>query len=119
MTPDPGRPHDPNPNPELTPFLRDAYERLLAVLDILEALEEGEPAMDPDLPSHARQYWNQTVYEAESVVLFEIQDIAVTEGSDKARVRLAEFYEHRVPEQVEAFSESNPVIPKSLKPYFE
>lgn len=117
MSPDPSSYDDRDI--ELSPFLRDAYERLLAVLDILEAINNDEQAIDPDLPEAARPHWTKTVYEAESVVLLEIQQIAVESGPEDAKSRLVEFYYQRLPEKVNAFTKTNPIIPNSLEPYLE
>lgn len=54
---------------ESEPLLKAVHERLLDVLDILEAIEAGETYTDPDLGEAARTNWDHEVYQKEAEML--------------------------------------------------
>lgn len=98
-------------------FHHDAYERLLAVLDILEVIDEGGDVVDTDLPDEISKYWDAEIYEAESVALMEMQEAAVTTGNDAARERLSKFYTEELPEHIDESISGERLVPVSLRSY--
>lgn len=79
-----------DPNERLT--IQASYERLLAILDIKEAIAENEPYSDPDLTATAESIWNEDVYMAEAEAIIEcFQSVIEDEELDYSRC-LQKFY---------------------------
>lgn len=79
-----------DPNERLT--IQASYERLLAILDIKEAIAENEPYSDPDLTATAESIWNEDVYMAEAEAIIEcFQSVIEDEELNYSRC-LQKFY---------------------------